>query len=126
MHTLLMTFLALAAEANTSLPPAPHGGSPGLHEPPVAVYADDAFMLPAEYPAPGLFVPLSEPTRPAWPRALRARRPLPPRYPANQQYYQTHRYDPRLRLDYPWHAPRVRPPLLPAPPSRLPGRAYEF
>ncbi len=47
------------------------------------------------------------------------RRPVLPRYPANQQYPRTHRYDPRLSLDYPWHAPRVAEPVYPVYPVAL-------
>ncbi len=122
MHTLLLAVLALTAESNAPLPPFPSMEGLSPHEP-VAVFADDAFMLPAEHAGPagwGLS-PLQSPSGRAWARTAR---PRLPRLSAVWDYHQTHAYDPRLMLDYPWHAPRVRPPALP---HGIPPRgAYEF
>jgi len=117
MHAILLALLALANGSETPVPTQRSDWKMADREPTSEVLLEDAFVPWAKYsgstpPLPGTLGPLPAPT--CWPW-LRVRRPILPRYPANHRYYQSHSYDPRLMLDYPWHAPRVRQSPYPAP-----------
>ncbi len=102
MFPSLLVFFAFAASPAIPMPPVQY---PLLAR---ATYSE---------PAPHLSA-----TSWLWNRGPRNPRLLLP----NRQYYQSHVYDPRLRLDYPWHKPRVRTPICPPFPVDMPNTAYEF
>lgn len=123
MHAFLLSFLALAADSNS----APHSPVAEWQTPAGESFVGEAAgndmpvplverAGPVTVPVPGLGLAESWGSMPAstswgWPRVRRGPRLLPPKYPANPQYYQSHPYDPRLMFDYPWHAPRVSQPV---------------
>ncbi len=89
--------------------------NPAMPMPPV----QDPLFAPTPYSEPAPFLPAASWL---WNRVQRNPRFLQP----NRQYYQSHLYDPRLRLDYPWHTPRVATPICPPLPLDVPDGVYEF
>ena len=109
MYAFLLAILTVSGDSNVAL------GLPPVDEPGAA----DIVVTPVEHSS-AAFAPatfrrsggsLNYVNRP---RAHRLQPPILRRYSASQQYYQSRPYDPRLRFDYPWHAPRVVQPVAPA------------
>ncbi|MDZ7616007.1 MAG: hypothetical protein U1E05_03320 [Patescibacteria group bacterium] len=108
MLSPLLVTLVLAANPAMPMPgvEVPHF-APASHETPASHEVAHPIATPAGW---------------LWHRLAQNPRLLKP----NRQYHQSHLYDPRLRLDYPWHKPRVRytpPPMIQA---ASPGGWYEF
>lgn len=120
MHVLLVAFLTLAVDFDAPSHPSvvdrpPLAGEQRIGEP----TASDVLMPFVEHTVPMVGPAFPSPTLPSsrfrpWLRAHLPRQAVLPRYPASRQYYQNRPYDPRLMLDYPWHAPRVSQPAYPA------------
>ena len=130
MHVLLLAFMTLTVDSDVPDHPSvldrmPLAGEQRIGEP----AASDVLMpfvehtVPMAGPAdasPALSFPRFRP----WLHAHMPRQSVLPRYPASRQYYRNRPYDPRLMLDYPWHAPRVSQPAYPAFLPDAPGTAF--
>lgn len=130
MHVLLLAFMTLTVDSDVPDHPSVldrvHlAGEQRTGEP----IASDVLMPFVEHTIPMAAPPAPSPTPPfprfrPWLRAHLPRQSVLARYPASRQYHQTRPYDPRLMLDYPWHAPRVSQPAYPAFFPDAPGTAF--